>query len=85
MVLKILAFGPGFRTPSDSTADPELSVLTHTSSSRPTPWGATRSRLAPLPPSSTPQVKKKVSLLVNWQACASGPLWKDRLTGAESC
>ena len=45
MVLKILAFGPGFRPPSDSTADPELSVLTHTSSSRPTPY--------PLPFSST--------------------------------
>jgi hypothetical protein len=27
MILKILAFGPGFRPPSDPTADPELSVL----------------------------------------------------------
>jgi hypothetical protein len=27
MVLKILAFGPGFRPPEDPTADPELAVL----------------------------------------------------------
>jgi hypothetical protein len=27
MVLKILAFGPGFRPPTDPDTDPELSVL----------------------------------------------------------